>query len=93
MLGIITQVKIPTIPTIFPSKKNDIINIIIAIGKDKYPISLCAIFQVSSSLIVQGNLNPKYLLKGILGDEFQKIIIKADIKPIINILLSSVIDT
>ena len=68
-------------------KKNDKANIPIPIGKDTYPNILWAIFQVLSSLIVQGNLNPIYLLKGILGAIFPKNIINIEHKPTTKISL------
>jgi len=70
-------------------KKNADINIIIAIGKEIYPKILWANFQVSSSLIVQGSLNPKYLLNGILGAEFPNTITRIDTKVTITISLFS----
>lgn len=69
------------VTTVSILKKNTEINITIAIGKDRYPRILWAIFQVLSSLIVQGSLNPKYLLNGILGDRLPKNIINIENKP------------
>ncbi len=40
------------------------------IGNVKYPKTLWANLHVSSSAIVQGNLNPTFLLNGILGELF-----------------------
>lgn len=76
---------IPTPATYCDLKKNELIIIKIPTGNAKYPVILWAIFQVSSSRIVQGNLNPMYLLKGILGEILPKIIMKIEI-PIISIL-------
>lgn len=52
-----------------------------ATGKDTYPSVRWAIFHVSSSLTVQGSLNPKYLLKGILGAKFPVIMINKEMSP------------
>lgn len=81
MLGSIIQVKMPKVATVSILKKNAKTNIPIAIGKDRYPTILWATFQVSSSRIVQGNLNPIYLLNGILGDRLPKNIINIEHNP------------
>lgn len=81
MLGIIIQVKTPVVATISVLMKNAETNMAIEIGKDRYPTILWATFQVSSSRIVQGSLNPIYLLNGILGDRLPKNIINIEHNP------------